>query len=143
ITVDPDGSFAQFSEIRDGAQAAADESLKLVGPATDFAARRLAANPRLRRTGKHAVFRRDPTFAAVAQKLRHSLFEFGRADDLRISDFNQHRAVRRLEIARRNPQRPQLFGFAPVCSHLRSKMVQGSMFNVQGARCSLTLNLER
>jgi hypothetical protein len=43
----------------------------------------------LSRHGKHCIFSRQPTLSRILQKGRNSLFQRGRADDLRIPHFNQ------------------------------------------------------
>src|ERR1041384_7033173 len=96
VAVDPDGLFAQALQISHRAQTAADQALNLVGAAADPAARRLAADARLRRARQHAVLGGDPALAGVAQKRRHALFELGGTDHLGITPFDHYRAFRSL-----------------------------------------------
>ena len=102
VAVDPDGPLAEAFQIGDGAQAAADEPLNLVGAPADLAARRFAADALLRRAGQHAVLGGDPALAAVAQKRRHPLFELRRADDFGIAHLDQNRTVGGLDVTRGN-----------------------------------------
>ena len=102
IAIDPYRALAETLEISDGAQATPDQPLYFVRSSANLAARRFAADALLGRARQHAVLGGDPTLAAVAQKRRHTLFEFGCADYSGIAHLDQYRTVGGLDVARRN-----------------------------------------
>src|SRR5262249_22460057 len=94
IAVDPDRPLAERGQIDDAAQAAADQALDLVRSPADPTARRFARDARRARPGQHAVLRRDPAAAGVAQELWDVVLDRGGTDDARVADLDQDRAVR-------------------------------------------------
>src|ERR1700757_4893528 len=73
VAVDPDLALADLREIRDGAQAAADQPLDLLCAPALAAPCRLALGTGCGRSGQHPVFRRNPALAGIAQKRWHTL----------------------------------------------------------------------
>ena len=104
------------AQSHDGAHRSADQALNLHRAAADFALRRFARRARRRRARQHAVLGRHPALAAAAQKRRHAIFDAGRADDARASDFDQHRAFGVQEEVWRDRGRTQFVGRAIVLS---------------------------
>ena len=54
----------------------------------------------------------------VAEKRRHFIFNAGRANDLRIADFDQHRSFGVFDVAPRNFYRAQLIFLSAITSHV-------------------------
>jgi hypothetical protein len=68
VAVDPDRSFAKLLQFRDRSQRPADQALDLLRASADLSGARLTLRPRGGGAREHAVFRRHPAFAGVAQE---------------------------------------------------------------------------
>src|SRR5439155_11629663 len=112
--------LAQLHHVDDRAQRAPDQPLDLLRPTADAAARRLALHARVRRPWQHAVLRRDPPAARVAQETRHAVFVAHRAQDLRVAELDQCRALGVAQVIRGNRHRPQVIGPAAIASFHRA-----------------------
>ena len=92
IAVDLDLTLAQLGEIGHRPQAAADQPLDFLRASALPAASRLAVGARRRRARQHPVFRRDPSFAGIAQKGRHPLLNGGGAQHMGVAELREARA---------------------------------------------------
>src|SRR3546814_3133775 len=70
VAFEPDLSLAEAFEVGDGAQGPPDQALDFLGAARLLAARGFALGTAVGRTRQHAVFRRHPAAAGVAQEGR-------------------------------------------------------------------------
>src|SRR6266851_2967369 len=93
IAIDADLAFAEPGEIGDCAQATPDQALNFLRAPALPAAGCLTVGAGRRRARQHAVLRRHPTLAGVAQKGRHALLDRGGAQHLRIAELCQARAL--------------------------------------------------
>src|SRR5215469_5298707 len=93
VAINADLALAKPGQVDDGAQAAADQPLDLLGAAALPAARRLAVGTGRGRARQHAVFGGDPTPARIAQKWRHPFLERGGAQHMRVAELRQARAL--------------------------------------------------
>ena len=92
VAVEDDGALAEGLHVDDGAQAAADEALDLVGASADLAALALARSAGESGAGEHPVFACDPSAAGVAQPGGNALLDGGVAQDAGVARFDQHGA---------------------------------------------------
>jgi hypothetical protein len=99
VAVEDDGAFAEQAHVDDGAEAAADEALNLVGAAADFAAFGLAGGTGEGGAGEHAVLGSDPAFAGVAHPAGDAGFDGGVAEDSGVSGFDEDGALGGGDIA--------------------------------------------
>jgi hypothetical protein len=79
IAVEVDGAFAQLLQVEHRAHGAADQALDLLRAAALLAARGLAVAAGVGGARQHAVFGRDPAFAAAALVAGHLFFHRGGA----------------------------------------------------------------
>jgi len=113
VAVYADLALAEKGQIDDGAQAAPDQPLDLLGAAALPAAGRLAVGPGRGRARQHAVFGRHPALAAVAQKRRHPLLDRGGAEHLGVAELRQARAFGIFRHTRFEGDRAHRIGSAP------------------------------
>ena len=92
ITVQVDGAFAQFFQIKHRTHRATNQALNFLGASALLAASGLAVTPRVGGTGQHAVLGRDPTLATALLMRGHLLFDRGRAQHLGGAKLDQNRA---------------------------------------------------
>jgi len=93
VAVDLDLALAETREIGDRAQRAADQTLDFLGSARLLAARGLAVSPGRGGARQHAVFRRHPAFAGLAQPRRHGFLDRGGTQHLGIAEAYQAGAL--------------------------------------------------
>ncbi len=87
-----DLALAEAGEIDHGAQAAADQALDFLGAAALLAAGGLAVGAGMGGARQHAVFRRDPALAGIAQEGRHPLLHRSGAEHMGVAELGQARA---------------------------------------------------
>ena len=107
VAVERDRSLAEGREIEDAAQRPADEALDLLRATALLAARRLAVAARVRRPRQHAVLGRQPALAAAALVRRHLLLDRSGAQDLGVTEGDEHRAFGMARVAAREGNGPQ------------------------------------
>src|SRR6266542_700900 len=112
VAVDPDRALAELGHLDDGAERAADQALDLLRPAAGPAP--LAAHARVRRARQHAVLRRHPALALPLEEGRHLLLDRGGADDLRVAELDQDRALGVAEVVAGHAHGPEVLGPAAV-----------------------------
>ena len=93
IAVQDDGALAEGFHVDDGAEAAADEALDLVGAAANLAAFALARGTGEGGARQHAVLGGDPAAAGVAEPAGDALLDGGVAEDARVADLDQDGAL--------------------------------------------------
>src|SRR5439155_17067049 len=98
VAVKRDGPLAKPREVDHGAQRAPDEPLDLVRATADAALARLALAALGPGPWKHAVFRGHPPGALAAQEWRDAILDGRRADNPRVADSDEHRALGELEV---------------------------------------------
>ena len=89
VAVQHDLALAGRLQVRDGAQAAADQALDLLGPAGLAAARGLAVGAPVGGARQHAVLGGHPAAAGVAQERRHPLLHRGGAQHMGVAGADQ------------------------------------------------------
>lgn len=89
FTVDGEGTFAEFIEVGDCAERAADESLDFGGASVDFAGS-FALFAGLGAAGEHIVFGGDPAFSGADEPGWDIIFEGGGAEDEGIAAAIEH-----------------------------------------------------
>src|SRR6185436_14171005 len=116
VAVEPDRVLAELAEVVGRAQRATDEALDLHGTASLAAGPRLPGGALSGRGGQHPVLGRHPAAAAAGKPARHPFLDAGRAQDARLPEGDEHRAVRLLDEVRDDVDRPQLIG-PPALPH--------------------------
>ena len=89
VAVEDDGALAEGLHVDDGAEAAADEALDLVGAAADFAALGLAGGAGEGGAGEHPVLGGDPATAGVAEPAGDALLDGGVTEDAGVAGFDE------------------------------------------------------
>src|SRR5439155_11464927 len=95
----------------------ADQPLDFLRPPADLSGARFALRARARSARQHAVLRRHPALAGVAEKGRHSIFDARGADHARATRFDQRRSFGVLQIIGRDRGVAKLIRRALVRSH--------------------------
>ena len=114
VAVKDDGALAEGLHVDDRAQAAADETLDLVGAARDFAALTLARGAGDSGAGQHGVFRGDPAAARVAQPGGNAGLDGGVAEDAGVAEGDEDRAFGGADKGGCERKRPELGGSAAI-----------------------------
>ena len=114
VAVEDDGTLAKSLHVDDRAQAAADEALDFMRPATDFAALAFARGAGHGGAGEHSVLRRDPALAGVAQPRGNAVFDSGIAENASMADGNQDGTLGRAHKTRFEGQGTKGVGRAAV-----------------------------
>ena len=95
VTIDPDGTLADFFEVDDSAESPADEALDLGGSAVEFSAVHIAGFAVVGGVGEHGILRGEP--ATFDFLLFHPagdvVIDGGCADDAGIAEGDEDRAV--------------------------------------------------
>ena len=112
-----DRLLAQGREVDYRAQAAADQTLDLLGAAGLLALGRLALGAGVGRARQHAVFRGDPALTRAFLVRRHLIQHAGGADDPGVAAFDQYRPFGVLGEAAGDAHWAQLIGSALTGSH--------------------------
>ena len=108
VAVEDDGALAQGVHVDDGAQAAADEALDLVGAAADLAAFAFSWGAGDGGAGQHGVLGRDPAAAGVAQPAGDALLDGGVGEHAGVAEGDQDGAFGGLDEAGSERERPEL-----------------------------------
>ena len=116
ITIEVDGSLAQFSQIEHGTHRAANEALNFLRSATLFAAGGFAIATRVRCAGQHAIFGCDPAFAAALFVSWYFFFHRGGTQNTGIAKLNEHRAFCVHGVAACDPNYTQLILLSCMCA---------------------------
>ena len=119
VAVDVDRALAERVEVRDAAQAAADQALDLDPAAVLLALGDVALLALAGRRGQHPVLGGQPAAAAAGHPARHGLLGAGGADHPRAAAGDQRRAGRRAHEPGLDRHRPQLVGRAAVAALAR------------------------
>ncbi len=99
VAVEDDGALAEGLHVDDGAEAAADEALDLVGAAAYLAALALAGGAGEGGSGQHAVLGGDPATAGVAEPAGDSLLDGGVAEDAGVAGLDEDGALGHGDVA--------------------------------------------
>src|SRR5690606_18516153 len=91
IAVDLDAAFAEFFQVDDSAQAAADQTLYFLGAAGLLALCSFTLHAAASGTWQHAVFRRNPALVLAAQERRQFFINAGGAQYVGIAEFDHDR----------------------------------------------------
>src|SRR6202163_3938906 len=110
VAIDADGAFTPLRKIRDGAQAASDETLDFLGAAALLPLDGFATHAGVGRARQHSILCREPTAALALEKGRHALFHRGRAQYERLAALDQRRAFGVSRIVTRDREAAQLVG---------------------------------
>ena len=92
VTVEVNGSFAEFLQVEHRTQGAANQALDFLGAPTLFAARGLAVAAGVCGARQHAVFGGDPALTAAFFMAWHLFFHRGGTQHLGRTKLDQHRA---------------------------------------------------
>src|SRR3984893_1962513 len=112
VAVDADGAFTPLRKIRDGTQAASDETLDFLGAAALLALGGFATHAGIGRARQHSILCREPTATLALAKGRHALFHRGRAQYERLAALDERRAFGVSRIVTRDREAAQLVGAA-------------------------------
>src|SRR3954447_11237673 len=93
IAIDCDLTFAKRGQVHHRPQRTADQALDFLCAAGGPAARRFTARPGVRCARQHRIFRRDPAAALAPQPHRRLVFQRGGAENMRLAEFHQARAL--------------------------------------------------
>ena len=114
VAVDPDGALAELSR---SVTARRERPMRRWISWVRPEARPLLTSRGVRVEGgarEHAVFARDPAFAAVAQEGGNRFFDRGGADDAGVADFDERGAFGGVDKVGEDGDRPKLIGGAVV-----------------------------
>src|SRR5919204_590441 len=114
VAVEPERALPQDLETGDRPQRAADQPLDLDRPAALPAARGLALRPLAGRGRQERILGGEPAAPLPVQPAGDAVLDRRRAEHLRLALREEHRPVRLLQEVRRELERPQLVGLAPV-----------------------------
>ena len=89
VAIDLDGNLAHLLGAGDGAQRTADQPLDFLGAAALLALCRLAVRAGMGGARQHAVFRRHPALAGIAQERRHAILDGGGAQHMCVAEFGE------------------------------------------------------
>ena len=93
VAIDGDLALAELRQVDHGAQRAADQALDLLRAARGMADGRLAPRALVGGARQHAVFGRHPAAPLALEPRRHALFQARRAEDMRVAELDEARAL--------------------------------------------------
>ncbi len=131
VAVEDDGAFAESFHVNDGAQAAADEALDLVGAAADLAALAFPRSAGDCGAGQHGVLGGDPATTGVAQPGRDAGLDGGVAENAGVAERDEDGALGGAHVIRSEGEGTKL-GRGPAIAAVKGVFRKG---NGRGVEC--------